>query len=149
MTKKLLFASSLALAGSFWPAVASAQTSTPTPASTRPTLSAPVLIAHGPGASRNNSHVVPNDLNSTTGSCPYFEPGVSCTVTYLVGPGYFDTQFCYLQGGNLFECLPPYVDTCPYSFCEYSQTGGGPPPIIPISWSVAGNSAYIISVTTP
>lgn len=116
-------------------------------ATTAPSVSAPVMTGHtGPYQSGAGS-TQPAAMNVVSASCPNETPGAICTVYYKVNTGSFATQFCYEQNG-VNQCLPPYNGNCPYTACFYNQSGGGGnPPVIPLFWVVAGNSAKITNIT--
>jgi hypothetical protein len=80
--------------------------------------------------------------NTTTVSCTECGFNINCHVTYIVGRGFFSTTFRAVNAqGKIYSTTGNYY--CPDASCTYGQGGGGIG-WAPLSWTVTGNTAYII-----
>lgn len=130
-----------------------ASTTSPTQVVNPPTVTPPEPIDQAPRplggkhcstprATKLDAEALATQQNTTTVSCTECGFDVNCAVDYIVGRGPFSTTFRAVNAqGQIYSTTGNYK--CNSATCTYWQGGGGPG-WAPLSWTVTGNTAYII-----
>jgi hypothetical protein len=109
----------------------------------------PEPAVQSPVAAPNAVPVVPaNALAYDFADCPPTGPGITCTVSYLVSRGNFQTAYTY-EDHTGEHVIGPSTYSCKQEVCNLTQTGFPGSIGFSVEWEVWGNNATIYDITAP